>query len=347
MDFITFNNSIGPINVSKSLPSDITFVTTSSILNTSGFIVNIFIMVHSIKNHRAQNNTSHLVRNLLLSNILSSFSWIVGSINMIIAKQAGWPFTFMHFTCKFCIFFWLISYTSNVGTLTLLSIERHIAILHPIRPRLQGPKLNIVLVIVWVLSIVISIPVSFIATVDRVLKFDCSIRIESSPSFFFFYIIFLDIVDYLLPTCIMIYCYTRAIIKLRQTSIIAIRNKNDLSAGERRKKQVTKKLICLTVCFILTALPWLFSFNLIFVQNNLSSSPQQNNNLHLENFIIISPVLFFISLFFDPIFYILNNRNDGNSIGDNVRLTTRPIRKIRYDKPSSVSPSVSLISVKG
>lgn len=336
MDFITFNTSTSPINITKSLLNDTLSIIVSGIINTFGFIINCMVMVHSIRNWRAPSNTSHFVRNLLLANIVSSLAWVIATISMIVFKQAGWPFILMHYTCKFGTLFWLMCYTASVGTLTLLSIERHRAILYPTRPRLNGFKLIIILVILWVLSIVISIPIYFITSVDRVTKFDCNIRIESSQTFHVFHIIFLDVVDYLLPICIMIFCYTRVVMKFRQTSAIALRNKKDLSAGEHRKKQVTKKLICLTICFILTALPWIFTFNLIFIQNNQSASPQ-NNNPFLENFIHFIPVVFLLSLFYDPIFYILNNRNDGNRVVNYNRSATSPFRKIRINKLSCVT----------
>lgn len=321
MEFTTTNTSISPINTTKSSSSDTTYIVISGILNSSGFIVNCMAMIHSIKNHRAQNNTNYLIRNLLLANVLSSLAWAILTINLIVAKQICWPFTLMHYTCKFGVLFWLISYTASVGILTLLSIERYNAIIRPTRPRLQGFKLNIVLIVLWIISIIVSIPIGFIASVDKVVKFDCVVPIERSQTFYVFHIIFLDVIDYLLPTCIMIYCYTRVVIKLRQTSINAARSKKNLSIGERRKKQVTKKLICLTICFTITAVPWLFSFNLPFILNKRLLSPQHRNP-HLENFIIFIPLLFSISLFYDPIFYILNIRNGGNVVENNGTVAT-------------------------
>ena len=336
MNFSILNTTTSSVNITRSLPSDIIYITISVISSTSAFILNCLVMIHSIRNRRNQNATSHLIRNLIMANILSSFIWIIIMVIMIKAKQAGWPLTLMHYTCQLGLFFWLICYTASVATLTLVSIERYHAIIHPTRPRLQGFKLNSILVIIWVSSIIVPIPILFVASVDKVLKFDCMVSIENSSSFFFFHIIFIDIVDYLLPSCIMIYCYVRVVKRLKQTSINALRNKKSISAGERRKKQVVKKLICLTICFIATALPWIYSFNLPLIRYNESSTPPQGSDLHLEYFIQLIPLLFYLSLFYDPIFYIVNNRNGGNNQIDNSHSIAN--RKKFLDKTSATGP---------
>ena len=240
MNFSTLNTTTSPVNITISLPSVVMYIIISSILSWSTFIFNCLVMAHSIKNRRTQSATSHLVRNLLLTNILSSFTWITITGITIAAKQAGWPFVLMHHTCRFGLFFWLVCYTASVTTLTLVSIERYHAIVHPTRPRLQGRKLNIILVIVWVWSIIVSIPIIFVVTTDKVLKFDCIVVLKNSSPFFFFHIIFIDVIDYGLPLCIMIYCYTRVVVKLRQTSIHALKVKKSISAGERRKNKLLR-----------------------------------------------------------------------------------------------------------
>ncbi|EDV27372.1 uncharacterized protein TRIADDRAFT_5191, partial [Trichoplax adhaerens] len=223
-------------------------------LNAAGFIFNSIVMAYIIRNRYTQNAVNYLVGNLILSNILNSFQWSCGNIYVAIVQQAGWSFALMNIICKFSIYFWLVCYTASVGTLKLLSIERYRAIIHPLNPRLHGRKLIIILVILWLFAIIISLPVLYSVAANEILKYDCIVNISQSI-FHLVHIIFLNFIDYILPVCVMIYCYTKVIIKLRKTSVQALRNKK-LSAGERRKKRVVKMSIILTVCFIISALPW-------------------------------------------------------------------------------------------
>ena len=306
LSFFNITNSYSNINRSRQINDGITYLMVLGILNLVGFIINSITMAHSLRNRRALATIDHLLRNLLLSNIFNSLAWIIATANKIVAKQADWPLYTIDIACKLKNLFWLTCYTISVFILTLLSIERYRAIIYPTKSRLRGRKLYVIILLTWLSSIITSFPIIFITTVDLVFELDCSLKIEKPSIFYFIYVVFLQIVDYILPLCIMLYCYSHTIIKLGKISINVITNKTALFARQRRKKRCIKMLIWLTACFIITALPWMFRFNVALFRNNLLSFIfHQKYNYFLNNFFQSIPLITLLSLTYNPIFYFL------------------------------------------
>lgn len=311
MNLSPFNitNSSDNMNGSKKINEGITRFVLQGILNFIGFIINSIAMIHSFRHRNAPMVIRYLLRNLFSSNILNSLTWMIATVNIIVANVAGWPFSAMDITCKLKFLFWLMCYAISVGTLTLLSIERHRAIIYPTKPRLRGRKLNFILLIIWLSSAITSFPIFFISTIDIAFKFNCSLRIAKSSILHFIYLIFLQIVDYIIPLFTMLYCYSQLIFKLKTTSRNVITNKKALSGRERRKRRIIKMLICLTVCFIVTATPWMFRFNTALFRNNMVSLiPEHIYNSFLELYVQSIPLVILLSLTYDPVFYFLISR---------------------------------------
>ncbi|RDD39882.1 Neuropeptide FF receptor 2 [Trichoplax sp. H2] len=264
-----------------------------------------------IKNRHSHLATHHLIGHLVLSDLLYVTQSLITLIIIFYLPDVNenWSFSLRDTTCKLGIFVWIICYSTSVGTLTVMSIERYRTIIHPTLPKLFGKKLRLVLLLVWVVSILLASPSISLAGADRYNKYDCILDNQGPKYLIRAYATILNLMDYVIPLSIMLYCYTKIVIKLRKTALVTSRLKKSLTDGDRHVQRVIKMLVFVTVSFIITALPWTLGISLI------AYSPFNNTETlitHDETLSIVSQVAQVLSLsspLYDPIMYIIANQN--------------------------------------
>ena len=108
-----------------------------------------------------------------------------------------------------------VSVFVSVLTLTTISVERYLAICHPLTYRRTHFKTRIVLIVIWVISIVTPIPEFFTIDLKHSLQVRKSLRpllsscgpVNETAELEF--TLFLTVGFYLLPLCVMTFTYTK------------------------------------------------------------------------------------------------------------------------------------------
>lgn len=141
MDYLTYNTTINT-TANSTIISDrrfslynLLFVTLMIILNSLGLLINLSVMLMIIKTRFLKTAIHYLMGNLILSDILSSISWLIAIINIVRTKFLNVSTEFINTNCTLVFFFWFTCYTASVITLTELSIERYRTIMYPTKPR--------------------------------------------------------------------------------------------------------------------------------------------------------------------------------------------------------------------
>jgi len=65
------------------------------------------------------------------------------------------------FMCPFCPFIQILSVNVSIFTLTAIAIDRHKAILNPLRARSSKKASKIIIAIIWVVSLLLALPISY------------------------------------------------------------------------------------------------------------------------------------------------------------------------------------------
>lgn len=128
-----------------------------------------FITMRELKsiNHLQENS----IMNFLFSANLAMADVIIGIFSIPFQFQAAvlqrWDLP--KFMCPFCPFVQIVSVNVSIFTLTAIAIDRHKAILNPLRARSSKHASKIVIAVIWSTAFILSLPISYgLRVVDMV-----------------------------------------------------------------------------------------------------------------------------------------------------------------------------------
>ncbi|ESO87457.1 hypothetical protein LOTGIDRAFT_127828 [Lottia gigantea] len=257
-----------PVDITKyvsapSLPRDVEawemflkvlFYLIAFVLDIVGNSIVILII---ILNKKMRTTTNILILNLSVSDIMVGIfcMWVH------VGNQISAEWIFGEVVCKVNNFIQVLALTSSVLTLTVISIERYIAIVHPFKPKWSPVITGSIIIADWVLAIAIATPHLFVRKqyqqvcsakwptyyIDK----DCE---TSEPGKIIYYIIE-GCIMYFLPIVIMIITYTIISVRLlvRKTPGVVITS--TATTQQKAKRKVIKMLIAVLVVFIVCWTP--------------------------------------------------------------------------------------------
>lgn len=165
------------------------------------------------------------------------------------------PWIFGLFLCKLFPTLQTIVVSASISTLTVITFERFLAIVHPLKPRSTAASVRIKIIAIWIWSFIIALP-SFIAY-----KID---EQQSCREFGIahWYTIVLFLVNYAVPLTFIFCAYLRITLELKSQS----------NAGSAKEFSVHKKFLKLTVILVVSFALCLLPTNVIFFLLDYSST---------------------------------------------------------------------------
>lgn len=155
---------------------------------------------------------------------------------------------FPSFFCRFCPTIQQISLNCSVLTITVLSLDRFRAVLYPLKTKTSKLKSKLIILIIWSISIVFSIPTFLAYDVELVMnkktgvkdEYFCNV-VNISFNYWKIYTYTLFILQYFIPTIVCLYAYLRIGLNLFASNGIANSNSNrsDLSRMMKNKRRVS------------------------------------------------------------------------------------------------------------
>uniref|UniRef100_A0A3P8ULB8 Neuromedin-K receptor n=1 Tax=Cynoglossus semilaevis TaxID=244447 RepID=A0A3P8ULB8_CYNSE len=172
--------------------------------------------------------------------------------------------------CRFHNFFPVTAVFASIYSMTAISIDRYMAIIHPLKPRLSAKATLSVIVCIWSLAVVLAFPLCYFSTTRALpLRTICYVawpRMADDP---FMYHVIVTALVYVLPLLVMSITYTIVGVTLWGGQIPGD-SANNYHGQLRAKRKVVKMMIIVVVTFALCWLPYHIYFILTGVSKPLN-----------------------------------------------------------------------------
>ncbi|KAL2101385.1 hypothetical protein ACEWY4_003146 [Coilia grayii] len=265
-------NGSGPLNSSDCSNSG----TCSQVLIPLIYIVVCIIglggntlVIHIVLHYsNAESVTNIYILNLAIADEL--FMLGLPFLAMQVALHS-WPFGSL--MCRVVMTVDVINQFTSIFCLTVMSIDRYLAVVHPIRSsRWRRPQVaKAVNATVWLLSFTVGLPVVVFAGMRQG---NCNIiwpqpeRVWGAS-----FIIYTSIVGFFLPLLVISLCYLLIVVKVRSSG-----KKVHATSTKRRKseRKVTRMVVIVVAAFVLCWLPF-YALNIL---NLVVELPREHKGLY-------------------------------------------------------------------
>uniref|UniRef100_A0AAQ4NVT5 Neuromedin-K receptor n=1 Tax=Gasterosteus aculeatus aculeatus TaxID=481459 RepID=A0AAQ4NVT5_GASAC len=233
--------------------------------------------------------------------ILASMAALNTLINFIYATHGDWYFGKAY--CKFHNFFPVTSVFASIYSMTAIAVDRYMAIIHPLKPRLSAKATTGVIVCIWSLAVVLAFPLCYFSTTQtlprRTVCYVAWPRMADDP---FMYHTIVTVLVYVLPLVVMAINYTIVGMTLWGGEIPG--DSSDNYHGQlRAKRKVVKMMIIVVVTFALCWLP----YHTYFIVTGLNKALKKWK--YIQQFYLSVLWLAMSSTMYNPIIYCcLNSR---------------------------------------
>ncbi|XP_074040996.1 tachykinin-like peptides receptor 99D isoform X2 [Leptinotarsa decemlineata] len=230
---------------------------------TGGNVIVIWII---LAHKKMRTVTNYFLLNLSIADTMVSICNV--TFNFWYMLYAHWPFGSVY--CKITQFFAALSICSSVYSLMSISIDRYIAILTPLKPRMGKTVTLIVALSTWILGTLVGMPdILYFQSnplngTDRIV---CYMKWpdgkENASKLEIIYNICFTVITYIIPIGAMIFTYTRIGVELWGSQSIGEITERQMKNIESKRK-VVKMLITIVTLFAVCWLPYHVYFLVIF-----------------------------------------------------------------------------------
>ena len=271
-----------------------------------GIIGNSFVVVIVSRKKAMQTTTNYLLVNLAVADI----------IMLLWATQSQvFRLTYEHpsgdagdYLCKFVTGGAMVTLAITVTTFTLalIAIEKHNALVMPMKESIRLTKQNVIWLIAafWIISLVLSVPTFVKAKYDNKQQ-HCVDVWDISVAFSIREFVYTNVVlKSVLPYIVILYCYTRIIKELYFSKTICRQQvrENDCKV----KRRIAKLLITVTIAFYCCYLPYA-----VLVMYVAAIDPQNLTSQHefLVKLQTVARFLLYFESCLNPIIYPFHSTN--------------------------------------
>ncbi|KAL2098029.1 hypothetical protein ACEWY4_007236 [Coilia grayii] len=213
---------------------------------------NLIVIWIILAHKRMRTVTNYFLLNLAFSDAsMAAFNTL---INFIYATHGEWYFGEAY--CKFHNFFPVTAVFASIYSMSAIAVDRYMAIIHPLKPRLSATATKVVIVCIWALAVVLAFPLCYYSTTwrmhQRTLCYVAWPRPSDDP---FMYHIIVAVLVYMLPLVVMGITYTVVGMTLWGAEIPGDSSEN-YHDQLRAKRKVVKMMIVVVVTFAICWLPY-------------------------------------------------------------------------------------------
>ena len=224
-----------------------------------GVIGNSVVCVAVIRRKRMRTSNNIFTFNLALCDLLNVVIYLP---TQMAAFENNQNWAVGNFMCHLVYILVPLCLCASIGTLLAITCDRYRAIAYPMKPRLSGKKVKIILAVIWISSLVICFPLIFVAGEIRPApgQVYCD---ETWPAKIYYEIYwnFIFVIQYFLPLTMIAVLAVLIAVKIRQNNAIHLLPKSSqviAAAVRQRMKQtskITNMLIALVILYAICMLP--------------------------------------------------------------------------------------------
>ncbi|CAM5159659.1 unnamed protein product [Natator depressus] len=310
-----------------------------------GVMGNLLVCLVILKHRNMKTPSNYYLFSLAISDLLVL---LFGMPLEVYEMWSNYPFLFGPVGCYFKTALFETVCFASILSMTTLSVERYIAILHPFRAKLDSTRKRAlrIIIVLWILSVLFSlpntsthgimlqyfpngtlVPGSATCTVVRPMWiYNCIIQVTS----FLFYV---------LPMAVISVLYYLMGLKLRGEKSLAV---DEMAVNIQRpcRKSVTKMLLVLVMVFAICWAP--FHIDRLFFSFVVDWTEPLANVFNLIH--VVSGVFFYLSSAVNPIIYNLLSRRFRTAF---LNVISPRCRHWRSKHPASEIPAQQSIFLVG
>ncbi|XP_036336206.1 RYamide receptor-like [Rhagoletis pomonella] len=245
------------------------FYGSISILAVIGNSLVIWVVI-TTRQMRTVTNT--YIANLAVADVIIGLFCIPFQFQAALLQRWNLPW----FMCGFCPFVQTLSVNASVFTLTAIAIDRHRAIINPLRARPSKLFSKFIILGIWVVALFFATPSGIAFRVELMYEryrednviynvtrpFCMNVNLSDEQLRVYRYV--LVVVQYLVPFCVIAFVYVQMALKLWLTRTPGNAEDTRDMALMRNKKKVIKMLIVVVIVFGICWLP-LQVYNMLYV----------------------------------------------------------------------------------
>ncbi|KAM6191196.1 substance-P receptor [Sarcoramphus papa] len=221
---------------------------------------NVVVMWIILAHKRMRTVTNYFLVNLAFAEAsMSAFNTVV---NFTYAIHNEWYYGLLY--CKFHNFFPIAAVFASIYSMTAIALDRYMAIIHPLQPRLSATATKVVIGIIWLLAFLLAFPQGYYSVMEELPgRLVCLVEWpeHSTNTYGKTYHFCMTILIYFLPLLVIGCAYTVVGITLWASEIpgdSSDRYHEQVSA----KRKVVKMMIIVVCTFALCWLPYHIYFTL-------------------------------------------------------------------------------------
>ncbi|NXI66155.1 NK1R protein, partial [Anseranas semipalmata] len=262
---------------------------------------NVVVMWIILAHKRMRTVTNYFLVNLAFAEAsMSAFNTVV---NFTYAIHNEWYYGLLY--CKFHNFFPIAAVFASIYSMTAIALDRYMAIIHPLQPRLSATATKVVIGVIWLLAFLLAFPQGYYSVMEKLPgRLVCLVAWpeHSTDVYGKTYHFCMTVLIYFLPLLVIGCAYTVVSITLWASEIpgdSSDRYHEQVSA----KRKVVKMMIIVVCTFAFCWLPYHIYFTLQYF----------NREWYLQKFIqqvyLAIMWLAMSSTMYNPIIYCcLNDR---------------------------------------
>lgn len=272
-----YDGSNNSSEMTQHMPFDVVTAVVYSVVFFIGLVGNTLAIYVVLRYVKMKTVTNIYILNLALADELYILGIPFLGTNSVLSY---WPYG--DFFCKVCMTADAMSQFASTYCLTVMSIDRYLAVVHPIRStKWRKPKVaKFFSALVWVVSFLIVLPLTIYSGVQEDFK-TCNITWPEPRNLWSIgFILYTAILSFFGPLIVICLCYLLIVIKVRSASA-----RVGLTRRRRSERRVTFMVVTIVLVFILCWLPF-FTTNIV---NLIDAIPEANTTLYFF-FVILTYV---------------------------------------------------------
>ncbi|XP_006021551.1 prokineticin receptor 1 [Alligator sinensis] len=283
-DFASFRNLSFPFNFSYSdydLPMDDeddmtktrTFFAAKIVIGVAliGIMlvcgIGNFIFIAALARYKKLRNlTNLLIANLAISDFIVAIVCCPFEMDYYVVRQLSWEHG--HVLCASVNYLRTVSLYVSTNALLAIAVDRYLAIVHPLKPRMNYQTATFLIALVWIVSILIAIPSAYFATeivlftVKNQKKFFCGqIWPVDQQMYYKSYFLFIFGIEFVGPVITMTLCYARISQELWFKTVPGFQTEQIRKRLRCRRKTVMV-LMCILTAYVLCWAPF-YGFTIV------------------------------------------------------------------------------------
>uniref|UniRef100_A0A6Q2XGD5 G-protein coupled receptors family 1 profile domain-containing protein n=1 Tax=Esox lucius TaxID=8010 RepID=A0A6Q2XGD5_ESOLU len=236
------------------------FPSIYGILCTIGVIANSLV-IYALSTCKKKMVSDIYVLNLAIADML--FLLVMPFNIHQLVRDRQWVFG--NFMCKAVVVVDVSNQFTTVGIVTVLCIDRYIAIVHPTSEKRTIQSTIIINLLVWFGSVLLTVPVMIYARVERKRKLEMCMMFLDGPEDMYWYTLYQSILGFILPLIIMSTFYSLTLYHVFR-SIRRVKRKQSVWA-----KRATKTVVMVIALFLVCWTPY-HVIQVINLSNNTPTS---------------------------------------------------------------------------